>query len=41
MLRAYRWRYIISGVENRRFRKPCGTMISSEQAAKIQRARRR
>ena len=35
VLAAYRWQYIVSGVENPRFREILGRMIDAEQAARI------
>jgi len=35
MLRAYRWQYIVSGVQNPRFNELLGTMITPEQAKRI------
>jgi len=38
MLKAYRWQYIVSGVENERFGMLLGSMINAEQGARIQAA---
>jgi len=35
MLKAYRWQYIVSGVENPRFMGILGSMITPEQAARV------
>ncbi len=35
VLKAYRWQYIVSGVENPRFMEILGSMITPEQAARI------
>jgi hypothetical protein len=35
MLQAYRWQYIVSGVQNPRFNEVLGTMITAEQAKRI------
>jgi len=38
VLRAYRWQYIVSGVQDPRFAKILGGMIDAEQGARIQQA---
>ena len=38
VLKAYRWQYIVSGVEDSRFQAILGDMITSEQAARIGKA---
>jgi hypothetical protein len=38
MLQAYRWQYIVSGVEDSRFQKILGDMITPEQADRIGKA---
>lgn len=38
MLRAYRWQYILSGVEERRFQKVLSSMITGEQMRRIEAA---
>jgi hypothetical protein len=38
VLRAYRWQYILSGVEERRFQKVLGAMITAEQMRRIETA---
>jgi hypothetical protein len=38
MLSAYRWQYILSGVEERRFQKVLGAMITGEQMRRIEAA---
>jgi hypothetical protein len=36
VLRAYRWQYILSGVEERRFQKVLRTMVTEDQLQRIQ-----
>ncbi len=38
VLRAYRWQYIVSGVQDARFGKTLGSLIDAEQGARIQQA---
>jgi hypothetical protein len=38
VLRAYRWQYIVSGVQDARFGKILGSLIDAEQGARIQQA---
>ncbi|HEX9182912.1 MAG TPA: hypothetical protein VF876_06605, partial [Burkholderiales bacterium] len=38
VLKAYRWQYIVSGVEDSRFQKILGDMITPEQANRIGKA---
>ena len=38
MLRAYRWQYILSGLEERRFQKVLSAMITGEQMRRIEAA---
>ena len=35
MLKAYRWQYIVSGVQDERFQKILGGMITAEQMKRI------
>ena len=38
VLRAYRWQYILSGVEERRFQRVLGSIITGEQMRRIEAA---